>query len=161
MSSDPIFNRIGIAIVFLILFAVLPFSASAGAVIGPRAGYDFDSENFVLGAEAEFGQVLQSFKFAPGVDFEFGDNSITAFNADLRLYLFNLPETGPRFYGSAGPTVLLDSRGAGDTQTEIGLSFVAGTRIPMKGQKRDHLEARFGIGDISELKVMLAVLFGV
>lgn len=161
MNKNSLSNCAFVGMVFVILIALLPPSASAGAAIGPRVGYDLDSENLVLGAEAELGRAFQSFQFAPSLDFEFGDNTMTAFNADFRLYLFHLPETGLHFYGSAGPTVFLHSPGNGDSQTEIGLSLVAGLKIPMKGQKRYNLEARFGLGDIPELKVMLAVLFGV
>ena len=148
-------------ILLLILFALLPSSASAGAAIGPRAGYDFDSDDFVLGAEAELGHVFQNFRFAPSLDFELGDNTITALNADFRLYLFHLPETGLRFYGSAGPTLLFDFPGKGDRETELGLSLVAGMKIPMKKQNRYNLEMRFGIGDIPDLKLMFSVLFGI
>ncbi len=147
--------------ILLILIALLPFSSSAGAVIGPRTGYDFDSDSFVLGVEAELGRVFQNFRFAPSLDFELGDNSITALNADFRLYLFHLPETGLHFYGSVGPTILLNSSNGKDGRSEIGLSLVAGMKIPMKGKKRYNLETRFGFGDIPEFKLMLAVLFGI
>ncbi len=145
----------------LILFVLIPSFAVAGGLIGPRAGYDFDSDNFVLGVEAELGRAFQSFRFAPSLDFELGDNTVTAINSDFRLYLFRLPETGLHFYGSVGPTLLLASSGQGDNNTEIGLSLVAGMKVPMRGQKRYNLELRFGIGDIPELKVMLGILFGI
>jgi hypothetical protein len=147
--------------VFLILFALSPTFVNAGVAVGPRAGYDFDSDDFVLGAEAELGRAFQNFRFAPSLDFELGDNTITAFNADFRLYLFHLPETGLHFYGSAGPTLLFGSRGKGDTETELGLSLVAGMKIPMKKQNRYNLEMRFGIGDIPDLKLMISILFGI
>jgi hypothetical protein len=161
MSMISSANRAFIGTVIVFLIALAPPSTTAGVAIGPRAGYDFDSDNFVLGAESELGRAFQSFRFAPSLDFELGDNTFTALNADFRLYLFHLPETGLHFYGSAGPTVLLDSPGKGDSQTEIGFSLVAGMKIPMSGQNRYNLEARFGFGDIPDLKVMFAVLFGI
>jgi hypothetical protein len=142
-------------IIFLVLIWLLPSSAGADSAIGPRAGYDFDTDNLVLGAEAELGRAFQSFRFAPSVDFELGDNTVTALNSDFRLYLFYLPETGLHFYGSVGPTLVLNS------QTEIGLSLVAGVKIPMQRQKRYNLELRFGIGDIPDLKLMMSILFGI
>lgn len=146
----------------LLLLLILPsISLGAGAALGPRAGYDFDSDKFVVGGEAEFGRVLQQFRFAPSVDLELGDNTKTALNADFRLYLFNLPESSLRFYGSAGPTVLFASSDNGDTKTELGLSLVAGVKIPMKGANRYNLETRFGFGDIPDLKLMFAVIFGI
>jgi hypothetical protein len=142
-------------ITILLLICVLPCSARADVAIGPRAGYDFDTDNFVLGMEAELDRVLQNFKLAPSLDFELGDNSSTALNADFRLYLFNLPETGLHFYGSIGPTLFLNN------QNELGLSLVAGMKIPMNRRNRYNLEARFGIGDIPDLKLMLSILFGI
>jgi hypothetical protein len=155
INLNPASRDIGAVIVLMVLSAVLPSSAGAGAAIGPRVGYDFDTDNLVLGAEAELGRVFQSFRFAPSLDFELGDNSVTVLNSDFRLYLFNLPETGLHFYGSVGPTVVLDN------QTEIGLSLVAGMKIPMKRENRYNLELRFGIGDIPDLKLMLGILFGI
>ena len=161
MSFRQVIGGFVASTVLLIVSAAFPLSAAAGPALGPRAGYDFDSKDFVVGAEAELGRAFQNFRFARSVDFELGDNTITALNADFRLYLFHLPETGLHFYGSAGPTLLLGSPGEGETDTEIGLSLVAGMKIPMKGQNRYNLEARFGIGDIPDLKVMFAVLFGI
>jgi hypothetical protein len=147
-------------LVLLSLLVSSPSSAKAGNAIGPRAGYECDSDRFVLGVEAELGRAFQDFRFAPSLDFELGDNSITAFNADFRLYLFRLPETGLRFYGSVGPTILLSSFEGKNDRSRIGLSLVAGMKIPMKNNRRYNLEARFGFGDIPELKLMVAVLFG-
>lgn len=143
------------AVICLLCIAALPSATFAGNAIGPRGGYDFDSDHLVLGAEAEIGRVLESFRFAPSVDFELGDNSFTALNGDLRLYLFHLPESGLQFYGSAGPTLLLNN-----SDTELGLSLVAGLKVPMKSDNRYNIEARFGIGDIPDLKLMVTVLFG-
>ena len=151
----------GGVMLLLILSFMLPSAVTAGAAIGPRAGYDFDSEKFVLGAEAELGRAFQEFRLAPSIDLELGDNTATALNADFRLYLFHLPDTGLRFYGSAGPTLFIASAGHGDTQTELGLSLVGGMKIPMKGQRRYNLEVRFGVGDIPDLKIMLTILFGI
>ena len=147
--------------VCLLIIAALPVSAATGFALGPRGGYDFDSDHIVLGAEAEFGQVLQVFRFAPSIDLEPGDHTPVTLNSDFRLYLFNLPESGLRFYGSAGPTLLIDSHDKGGNDTGIGLSLVAGVKIPMKGVNRYNVETRFGIGDIPDFKLMLTVLFGI
>ena len=106
------------------------------------------------------GRAFQNFRLAPSLDFELGDNSLTALNADFRSYLFHLPETGLHFYGSAGPSLFLASAGKGDSRTELGLSLVAGVKIPMKKLRQYNLEIRFGIGDIPDLKLMFSLLFG-
>jgi hypothetical protein len=159
MKSSPILTvaRIGI----VVLIAALPLSARGSSAIGPRVGMNLDSDKFILGAQAELGRFLQTARFAPSLDLELGDNTTTAMNFDLRWYLIRLPETGLFFYGSAGPTIVLGSPGKGDSQTEIGLSLVAGVKIPMKGKNRYNLETRFGFGDIPDLKVMFGILFGI
>jgi len=149
------------ALAISILTALLPQAVIANSAIGPRGGFDFDTDNIVVGVEGEFGRVLQSFRFAPSLDLELADNTITAFNGDFRLYLFHLPETGMQLYGSVGPTLLLHSSDKKDSQTEIGLSLVGGMKIPMKGQRCYNLEIRFGFGDIPDVKLMLAILFGI
>lgn len=148
-------------LVGLTLLVAIPHIVYGGNAVGPRGGYDFDSDNFVLGIEAEAGRVLESFRFAPSVDFEPGDNSFTAINGDLRLYLFHLPESGLQFYGSAGPTLLFNGSNGGGSDTELGLSLVAGVKVPMKADNRYNIEARFGLGDIPDFKLMVAVLFGI
>jgi len=142
------------------MIMAIPLNARADMAIGPRAGLDFDSDDLVIGAEAELGRVFGEFRFAPSVDFEFTDNTTTALNSDFRLYLFNLPETGLRFYGSAGPTVFFYSAGGGN-HTEVGLSLVAGLSIPMKGSSRYNVETRFGFGDIPDFKATFGILFGI
>jgi hypothetical protein len=143
------------------LFWISPCSARGGYGIGPVAGINLDSEDFVVGAQAELGKVLQTARLAPGLDFELGDNTITTLNVDFRWYLFHLPETGLFFYGAAGPTLILDAPKRGGTESEIGLSLVAGLKIPMKGANRYHVEARFGVGDIPDVKLMFGILFGI
>lgn len=160
MNRNPAAKGIFIAILYVVLIESLPNSAIAGAAIGPRIGYDFDTDNLVLGAEADLGRVFQNFNFIPSIDFELGDNSTTVLNADFRLDLFNLPETGLRFYGSAGPSLVLDSPGNGGDNIEIGLSLTAGMKIPMKRGNRYDLDLRFGLGDIPDLKLVLGILFG-
>lgn len=160
MIRNPAYKGIIFAILYLNLIVSLQKSAVAGAAIGPRIGYDFDTDNLVLGAGADLGRVFQNFNFVPSIDFELGDNSATVLNADFRLDLFNLPETGLRFYGSAGPSLVLDSPGNGGDNTEIGLSLVAGMKIPMKMKNRYDLDLRFGLGDIPDLKLVLGILFG-
>lgn len=160
MISSPLLTVAKIVLISLIV--ALPLSVSGSSALGPRVGINFDSDKITFGVQAELGRVLQTARFAPSLDFELGNNNTaTTLNFDFRWYLFPLPETGLIFYGSAGPTIVFDPPGKGDAQSEIGLSLVAGVKIPMKGKNRYNLEARFGIGDIPDLKVMFGILFGI
>jgi len=145
----------GVLLAFGIFFPFEAKTAPIKAALGLRAGASWNPDQFVVGAQAEVGS-LGLATIAPSIDLGFGDGSdLTAVNLDLRWYLFPLPQTGIQFYAAAGPTAVFVS-----SQSEIGLSLTAGAKIPMKGNGRYNVEARFGIWDIPDLKVMLGVLFG-
>jgi hypothetical protein len=150
-------NLAGILFAFGI-FTLIPANLKAGpvgAALGVRAGLSRNPDQFVIGAQAELGSLGMA-TIAPSIDLGFGDNSdLTAANLDLRWYLFPLPQTGIQFYAAAGPTAVF-----ANSQSDVGLSLTAGAKIPMKGKGRYNLEARFGVGDIPDLKVMLGILFG-
>ncbi|MCI0330976.1 MAG: hypothetical protein L0196_08550 [candidate division Zixibacteria bacterium] len=146
----------GILLVFGILLPLEAQTAPVGAALGLRAGLSQEPDQFVVGAQAELGKLGQA-TVAPSVDLGFGDGSdVTAANLDLRFYLFPLPQTGIWFYGAAGPTVAFFEGGS----EEVGLSLTAGAKIPMQKNSHYNIEARFGIGDIPDLKIMLGILFG-
>lgn len=136
-------------------FLFVPMSqAVADSGLGPRIGLN-EGDDFFVGVQGEFGQFLGAATVAPSLDFKIGDTGATTANLDLRWYLLPLPETGLKFYGAAGPTVVLSPG------SELGLSLTIGLHIPMKTSRRYNLEYRFGLGDIPEHKLALAVMFGI
>ena len=122
--------------------------------LGMRAGMSMGPDQFLIGAQAEFGPVVGSSFFVPSLDVGLNDQTTVIANADLRWYLLPLPETGIYFYGSAGPAIVISP------DTDIGLSLTAGVHIPMKNQRRYNVELRFGFGDIPDLKIVVALMFG-
>ena len=136
------------------LVAGLSGQAHADSALGPRLGVSGGHDDFFLGIQGEFGPILGPATLVPSLDFTLGDHSSTALNADLRFYLIPLPETGLRFYGSAGPTLMLSP------DTELGLSLTLGLHIPMKSTRRYNIEYRWGIGDIPDHKIAVVVMFG-
>ena len=136
------------------LFAVPLSQAADGPGLGPRIGLN-EGDDFFVGVQGEFGRFLGAATLAPSLDFKVGDSGATTANLDLRWYLLPLPETGLKFYGAAGPTLLLSPG------SELGLSLTIGVHIPMKTSRRYNLEYRFGLGDIPEHKLALAVMFGI
>ena len=128
---------------------------SQGTALGPRIGLSRGPDQVFIGAQAEFGPLIGAARFVPSLDFGLGDgNNVTTLNTDLRWYLLPLPETGIYFYGSAGPTIVLSP------DTDLGLSLTVGANIPMKNRRRYNLEVRFGFGDVPDLKIALALMFG-
>jgi hypothetical protein len=144
----------------VVSYALTGNTARADDAIGFRVGGSASPDQFVIGGQAEFGRVFESARIAPSLDLGFGnDIMVTTANLDFRWYLIPLPETGLFFYGAAGPTVVVVSPDGGDSQTDIGLSLTAGVKIPMRGGNRYNLEARFGVGDIPDFKIMFGALF--
>ena len=138
----------------LILLTAAPGTAGAASAFGPRCGLTGENDDFYLGAQMEFTAKFGAFSLLPSFDFGPGTEAPSVANADFRLYLFPLPETGLRFYGAVGPTMML----SGDL--ELGLSLSLGLSIPMKGTRRYNVEYRWGLGDIPDHKIGLAVMFG-
>jgi len=143
-----------LALVMIVLATGCGTSAHADSALGPRFGLSGGNDDFFLGFQGEFGPILGSATLVPSLDFTLGDHSSTALNADLRLYLIPLPETGLRFYGGAGPTLMLSP------DTELGLSLILGLHIPMKSTRRYNIEYRWGIGDIPDHKIGVTIMFG-
>ena len=143
------------ALLILLAIGVTPAqSAGFSKAIGPYGGYGQQPDQFFFGGRAEFGRFGPAV-FSPGIDVGFGDNTtVTTINVDLKWYLLPLPDTGLYFYGAAGPTLVA----AGGS--EVGISLAAGMHVPMHGSNRYNLEVRFGFGDIPDLRILAAVMFG-
>lgn len=139
-------------LVFALVLALAAPGARAASALGPRLGIAGDSDVF-MGVQGEFGPAVGQATIVPGVDFGFGDNPPTIVGCDLRFYLVRLPETGIRFYGAAGPSLALREG------SDLGLSLTLGLHIPMKEQRRYNLEYRWGLGDLPDHRIALAVMF--
>ena len=150
MRAFPVFIRP------LLVFLAVAASATAGhaaSALGPRIGI-VDNDEVFLGVQGEFGPAIGPATIVPSVDFGIGDGPPTVANCDLRFYLIPLPETGIRFYGAAGPSIVFRDG------SDLGLSLTLGLHIPMKKQRRYNLEDRWGIGDVPDHKIGFAVMFG-
>jgi hypothetical protein len=147
-------SALSILFMFLVLFAAERAAAQSSPALGVRGGLSRSPDKGYLGLQTEFGEVFYGAHLAPSFDFLLSDRSMTVVNGDLRWYLFPLPETGIRFYGAAGPALVLSP------DTKLAFSLTAGVHIPMKYQRRYNLEVRFGFGDVSDLKLGVTILFG-
>lgn len=138
----------------VISLILMTTTAQAASSIGPRAGINANGDDFFLGIQMEFPAKFGALSLVPSFDFGPGTDAPSVLNADFRLYLIPLPETGIRFYGGAGPTMML----SGDF--ELGLSLTLGLNIPMKDTRRYNIEYRWGLGDVPDHKIGVAVMFG-
>lgn len=136
--------------------------------IGARAGFGIDPDQFAFGVQAIFnplfedeGSIFSSVQFAPSADFGLGDDLTTfLLNGDFRAILFTLPNSNMNFYGKVGPTIAFIKPDDLDSDTEVGLSLSAGMTMPMTSTNMYNLEARFGIGDIPDFRLLFGIQFG-
>jgi hypothetical protein len=132
---------------------------SSGLGFGLRGGLGLDPDQIVVGAQFSLGKSLQVFRVVPSVDLGFGDDWTTIdFNADFLVRLI-VEDTSFGFYGGGGPTLAFLDRSGGTSDWEFGLSLVAGVQTPIIPNKATNIEARFGIGDIPEFRLLFAIIF--
>ncbi|MDD3642512.1 MAG: hypothetical protein PHQ19_03505 [Candidatus Krumholzibacteria bacterium] len=131
-----------------------------GRAYGIRLGYGADPDQFVAGVQTDLGSVYRNIHFAPSVDFGFGEHVTTiGFNGDLKAFLY-LPKAEAALYALAGPSIEIWSPDEGDGDTEIGVYVGGGVRAGLGERGWYNLEARFGIGDVPEFRILIGVLFG-
>jgi hypothetical protein len=153
-----------VATLFVTLSAVAaprPASAErAGSGFGGRVGVGFDPDQFVVGVQADVGPALRVARFVPSVDLGMGGDFTTfAINGDVIVRIF-LPKSSAALYGGAGPTLVYWDPDEGDGDLEIGLSLVAGLRLPLATRHVYNIETRFGVSDVPDVRILLGVLFG-
>lgn len=140
--------------------AMAAYSDDEGKAVGFRVGYGADPDQFVLGLQADLGRAYGRLHFVPSVDLGLGDDMTTlCFNSDFKLFL-PLPNSTLLFYGLLGPTLAHWMADDMDDDTEIGFSFGAGARLEFGKSGWYNLEARFGSGDIPELRILAGLMFG-
>lgn len=134
-------------------------SGGTASTLGLRAGFGLDPDQFVVGGQVSMGKKLGIARVVPSVDVGFGNSTTTiAFNADVQFKL-NVEGSSFGLYGGAGPTVLYWDNEGGSSDWELGLSLMAGARMPFKSFPPTSLEVRFGMGDIPDFRALLILEF--
>jgi hypothetical protein len=128
---------------------------------GVRTGLGLDPDQWVVGAQAILGKSLGIFRLAPSFDVGFGsDLSTYALNLDLTLN-GTLPGSRSQLYAGAGPAIVhWDPSDGGASDLEVGLNLLGGFRLATKGTTQYSLEARFGLSDAPDFRLLIGVLFG-
>ncbi len=134
--------------------------------IGPRIGVSLDPDQIVFGGQAVIGEVAPSVTFDPGVEVGFGDDqTLIAFNLDMH-YHFQIQGSQWRPYGGLGLGVNFFSFDnpppfRDDSETNVGGNVILGAGVPTRTGSRFFTEARFGLGDIPSLKLLVGWHFRV
>lgn len=124
------------------------------AHIGGRAGYNFDIDEALVGAQILL-PLTRAVEVYPSFDYYFVDaGTLLGFNGDIRFRL------GPRrasiFYLGGGLNVLVRSDGADDTDTGVG---VFGGLEARRGSTHPFVEARLLLHDDSSFQLLAGLNF--
>jgi hypothetical protein len=135
-------------------------SRSAGPTVtwwGPRLGVSSSPDQFVIGGQLDFREIAPGLSFSPNLEFGMGDNvTWTAVNGDLKHHFVVQGATWrPYLGGGLSVNFWNYSSGFGDASgTEAGANLIFGAVVPTRSGSRFFTEARVGIGDIPDLKLM-------
>jgi hypothetical protein len=141
-----------------LLSAPLHADAVVGG-IGPRVGISLDPEQVVFGGQLIIGEIAPDLTFDPSLEFGFGDDlTIIALNFDVH-YHFVVTGAGWRPYAGGGVGLNFiefdNIPGRDNSVTEVGLNLVGGAGVPTSSGNRFFAEAKFGLGDIPTLKMLV------
>lgn len=155
-----IVGTIGVLTILLVACQATPLLAQDEAVanerVALRLGVGLDPDQFVAGLYTYAGSLSENLAFMPYADVGIGDDAVVLTgNADFRLSLVELHDSPAVFYVSAAPTIAFIDTDYTDGDVEIGASLAFGlTKLPI-GSQLFNLEARAGLGDIPDGKLLL------
>jgi hypothetical protein len=134
-------------------------AATTATGFGPRVGLSIDPDQLVLGGQLVIGEIAPDVTFNPNIELGFGDNAtVIALNLDGQ-YHFRIQNSPWRPYVGFGIginfiEVDLPSPFNNVSNTEVGANLIVGAGVPTRSNNRFFTEARFGLGDIPDLKLM-------
>lgn len=153
------FKRILTLLTLLASITLIANSADAKGV-GFRAGFGLDPDQFVAGIQADAGRALEVGRIYPSADIGIGsDFTILTGNLDFVVSV-SPPNARTSFYVGGGPTLAYIDHKATDGDVEIGVSLVGGMKFPMGTKNFYTLEARLGVGDIPDFRLLFGLAFG-
>ena len=124
---------------------------------GPRLGFSSNPDQFVIGGQLEFREVAPGLAISPNLEFGIGDDfTWTALNGDLKHH-FIVQGANWRPYVGGGLSVNFwnyNSNFGDASGTEMGANLIFGAVVPTHSGSRFFTEARVGLGDIPDLKIL-------
>jgi hypothetical protein len=129
-------------------------ASRAGSALGfaAKVGVGFEPSQFVVGLQYSLGKTLGLFRLVPNGHAGFGD--VTTFDFSLDFLLRGVLDSGLGIYGGAAPTLAF-----WEDNTDVGATLVGGIQLPLLKDRATNLEARFGIGDIPEFRLLGVIVF--
>jgi hypothetical protein len=128
--------------------------ARTGLGFGVKAGFGIEPGQFVIGAQYALGKNLGIVRVVPNVDVGFGgDHTTLDLNVDFLVRLV-MQDNGFGLYGGGAPTSV-----SSPMKDKVGATVVLGTQLPLMKSHVTNIEARIGIGDVPNLRVLFTLVF--
>ena len=129
---------------------------------GVRAGVADDPDQIVLGAQFNFGELIQNLRFQPNVEVGFGDDA-NILSVTLPVHYLYAASRTLTLYGGGGLTVGLidldeDAGGDGDSEFDISPMLAGGLEWPV-GRNPMSLELDVTGGDFPGAKLVVGWMF--
>ena len=122
---------------------------------GPRFGFSSGPDQFVFGAQLDFGEVAPALTLTPNVDIGLGDNFTTvALNGDLH-YHFRVKGSLWRPYVGGGLGITFASSDGAGSDTDFGAAILGGAIVPTQSGSRFFVEGKLGLGNIADFKLLI------
>jgi hypothetical protein len=127
--------------------------AHSGLGFGVKAGFGFDPEQIVIGAQMSLGKALGFIRVVPNAHLGFMDETTFDVNIDFLARLV-VEEKGFGFYGGVAPGWITYDGGS-----DFGLTGVVGTQLPILAGKATNLEVRWNFTNMPDLRILAAIVF--
>lgn len=144
---------------FVALCVAWPQAAGGQVRLGLRGGATIDPDQVHFGFHVQ-APLAPHFRFQPNVEVGVGgDLTLIALNPELN-YVFTT--RGPvKPYVGGGPGINIYNRRSpfDETLTRVGVNFIFGIEVPLRGANSFLAEMKVGAGNTPELKMTFGVTF--
>jgi hypothetical protein len=146
-SAPPTVFAVALLVAVAALFS--PGVSQAGPLFGLQGGLSFSPDQVVIGLHLKLPNIAEKLEFMPSADVGFGDDLTSfALNGDLKYHL--APENKLDPYLGAGLTAnWFDGEG------DMGGNVIGGLHVA----NRVFIEAKLGLGDVPDAKLMAGLTF--
>ena len=143
---------------FVALMLLPSLAIGGGAIgVGLRGGVGSNPDQFVAGLQFAVGPRVGVLRIVPSIDLGLGDQVTSfSFNGDVLLRL-NLEGSSVSFFGGAGPSIIYYDTDGPQSDWTTGVSLIAGLESAIRVAGGADVEARFGLGNAPELRLILTV----